>query len=149
LFFSPHACYTCVRAISLSHFEFIALVQRKLIPAGSAYVSHVRRAINNISFEEYDRQIEEDQKRLEALNGDGLNGEDDLGVGDEEESPALSLLDPKEWKVNPFPPSSAGHEMLIVFGVRSFLETRSLPGSWVIASAVQSYSCTDKNRPCV
>ncbi|KAF9242273.1 hypothetical protein BU15DRAFT_72809 [Melanogaster broomeanus] len=75
-----------------------ALVQRKLIPAGSAYLAHVRRAINNISFEEYDKQIEEDRKRLEALNGDGLNGEDDLGVGDEEESPDLALLDPKEWK---------------------------------------------------
>ncbi|KAF9224713.1 DnaJ-domain-containing protein [Gyrodon lividus] len=74
------------------------LVQRKLIPAGSAYLAHVRRAINNLSFEEYDIHIAEERQRLEALNADGLNGEDDLGVGEEEESPDLLLLDAKEWK---------------------------------------------------
>ncbi|KAH7882906.1 DnaJ domain-containing protein [Phlebopus sp. FC_14] len=74
------------------------LVQRKLIPAGAAYLAHVRRAINNLSFEEYDKEIEEERKRLDELNANGSNGEDDLGVGDEEESPELLLLDPKEWK---------------------------------------------------
>lgn len=68
------------------------------MPAGAAYLAHVRRTINNLSFEQYDKEVEEEQKRLEALNADGLNGEDDLGVGDEEESPELLLLDPKEWK---------------------------------------------------
>ncbi|KIK93659.1 hypothetical protein PAXRUDRAFT_828742 [Paxillus rubicundulus Ve08.2h10] len=52
----------------------------------------------NLSFEEHDTQVEEERKRLEALNGNGLDSEDDLGVGDEEESPDLLLLDPKEWK---------------------------------------------------
>ncbi|KAH7925331.1 DnaJ-domain-containing protein [Leucogyrophana mollusca] len=74
------------------------LVQRKLIPAGAAYLAHVRRSINKLSFEEYDRHVEDERKRQEALNADGLNGEDDLGVGDEEESPELLLLDAKEWK---------------------------------------------------
>ncbi|KAG6336394.1 hypothetical protein ID866_2688 [Astraeus odoratus] len=74
------------------------VVQRKLLPAGAAYLAHVKRTINNLSFEEYDTQVEEEQKRQDALNAEGLNGEDDLGVGDEEESPELLLLDPKEWK---------------------------------------------------
>lgn len=74
------------------------VVHRQLLPAGPAYLAHVRRAINKLSFEEYDQQVEEEQKRLDALQADGLNGEDDLGVGDEEESPELLLLDPKEWK---------------------------------------------------
>ena len=46
--------------------------------------------------------------RIEALRADGLNGEDDLGVGDEEESPELSFLDPKEWKVRLSSFSSSG-----------------------------------------
>jgi DnaJ family protein C protein 2 len=33
------------------------------------------------------------------LNGNGGNGEDDLGVGDEQESEELLTQDPKEWKV--------------------------------------------------
>ncbi|KAI0042957.1 DnaJ-domain-containing protein [Auriscalpium vulgare] len=73
------------------------LVDRKLIAAGPAYLAHVRRAVHNLSFEEHDKHVEEERKRLQELNGDGV-GEDDLGVGEEEESPELSLLDPKEWK---------------------------------------------------
>ena len=42
--------------------------------------------------------MEEERKRLEDINGNG-NGEDDLGVGDEEETEELLSLDPKEWKV--------------------------------------------------
>lgn len=76
-----------------------AVVQRKLIPAGSSYLAHVRRALKDLSFDAYDKLIEQDRLRIEALRVDGLNGEDDLGVGDEEESPTLLLLDPKEWKV--------------------------------------------------
>ena len=76
-----------------------AIVQRKLIPAGSAYLAHVRRTLHNLSFDAYDKLVEQDRLRIEALNADALNGEDDLGVGDEEEAPALLLLDPKEWKV--------------------------------------------------
>ncbi|KAF8452390.1 DnaJ-domain-containing protein [Boletus edulis BED1] len=74
------------------------VVQRKLIPAGSAYLAHVRRTLQNLSFEAHDKLIEQDRLRIEALRADELNGEDHAGVGDDEESPELALLDPKEWK---------------------------------------------------
>ncbi|THH12663.1 hypothetical protein EW146_g7492 [Bondarzewia mesenterica] len=74
------------------------LVERRLIPAGPAYLAHVRRGVHNLSFEEHDKHLEEERKRLEALNGNGENAEDDLGVGDEEETEDLLTLDPKEWK---------------------------------------------------
>ncbi|EIM87570.1 DnaJ-domain-containing protein [Stereum hirsutum FP-91666 SS1] len=73
------------------------LVERKLIPAGPAYLAHVRRSVHNLTFEQQDKEIEEENKRLAEQNGDGF-GEDDLGVGDEEEDFALMSLDPKEWK---------------------------------------------------
>jgi hypothetical protein len=40
-----------------------------------------------------------ERERLAALHGDEMTGEDDLGVGDEEETQELLKLDPKEWKV--------------------------------------------------
>jgi DnaJ homolog subfamily C member 2 len=76
-----------------------ALLDRKLIPAGAAYLEHVRRAVKKLSFDEYDAHLLEEEKRLAALSGADAGVEDDLGVGDEEESPDLLLLDPKEWKV--------------------------------------------------
>ncbi len=79
-----------------------ALQERRLLPVGAAYLAHVRRAVHNLSFEEHDKHAEEEQKRFKALNGNGLNGEDDLGVGDEEETEDILSLDPKEWKVSPF-----------------------------------------------
>lgn len=85
-----------VRSLCLS----AALVERKLIPAGPAYLAHVRRSVHNLTFEQQDKEIEEENKRLAEQNGDGF-GEDDLGVGDEEEDFALMSLDPKEWKVRP------------------------------------------------
>ncbi|PCH37560.1 DnaJ-domain-containing protein [Wolfiporia cocos MD-104 SS10] len=74
------------------------LVERRLLPAGPAYLAHVKRAVHKLTFEEHDQHAENERKRLEALNGTGVNGEDDLGVGDEEEGDDLLLLDPKEWK---------------------------------------------------
>lgn len=58
----------------------------------------MRRSVNNLTFEQQDKEIEEEAKRLaeQAENG---TGEDDLGVGDEEEDFELMQLDPKEWKV--------------------------------------------------
>jgi DnaJ homolog subfamily C member 2 len=76
-----------------------ALVERKLLPAGPAFLAHVRHQVHNLSFEEIDKHAEEERKRLEGLNGNAPNDEDDLGVGDEEESEDLLTLDPKEWKV--------------------------------------------------
>ncbi|CCM05409.1 uncharacterized protein FIBRA_07626 [Fibroporia radiculosa] len=74
------------------------LVERRLLPAGPAYLAHVKRAVHNLSFEEHDKHAEDERKRLEAVNGTGVNGEDDFGVGDEEETEDLLTLDPKEWK---------------------------------------------------
>ena len=53
--------------------------------------------MHNHSFEDHDKHLEEERKRHEELHGGGE--EDDLGVGDEEETPDLLALDPKEWKV--------------------------------------------------
>jgi DnaJ homolog subfamily C member 2 len=75
-----------------------ALVERRLLPVGPAYLAHVRRVIHDLSFEEYDKR-EEERTRLQSLNG-SAEIEDDLGVGDEEETEDLLLLDSKEWKVN-------------------------------------------------
>ncbi|EMD37170.1 hypothetical protein CERSUDRAFT_84203 [Gelatoporia subvermispora B] len=74
------------------------LVERRLLPAGAAYLAHVKRAVHNLTFEEHDKHVEEERKKLEALNGDGSNGEDDLGIGEEEETEELLSLDAKEWK---------------------------------------------------
>ena len=92
-------------------FEFAALVERRLIPAGPAYLAHVKRAVHKLTFEEHDKHAEEERKRLEALNGANGNGEDDLGVGDEPETEELLSLDPKEWKVRR-KPSEQPHRML-------------------------------------
>lgn len=59
----------------------------------------MKRDVHNLTFEEHDKHAEEERKRLEALYGAGANGEDDLGVGDEEETEDILSLDPKEWKV--------------------------------------------------
>ena len=74
-----------------------AFVERKLIPVGPAYLAHVRRVVHDLSFEEHDKHVEEEQKRRRNLEQEA--DEDDLGVGDEEETEDLLLLDPKEWKV--------------------------------------------------
>ncbi|EIW79835.1 DnaJ-domain-containing protein [Coniophora puteana RWD-64-598 SS2] len=75
-----------------------SLNERKLIPAGRAYLHHVQRTVHDLSFDAHDAHVEEERKRHAELNGDGLNGEDDLGVGEEEEPFELLQQDPKEWK---------------------------------------------------
>ncbi|KAH8990745.1 DnaJ-domain-containing protein [Lactarius akahatsu] len=85
---------------SVSHLTAIsitAFLERKLIPVGPAYLAHVRRTVHDLSFEEHDKHVEEEQKRLRDLEQEGFE-EDDLGVGDEEETEELLSLDPKEWK---------------------------------------------------
>lgn len=76
-----------------------ALVERKLLPVGAAYLAHVRRTVRDLSFEEHDK-LEEEHNRLRGLNGSN-EIVDDLGVGDEVEGEELKLLDSKEWKVTP------------------------------------------------
>lgn len=46
-----------------------------------------------------DKHLTAERERLAALHGEDTAGEDDLGVGDEEEPEELLNLDPKEWKV--------------------------------------------------
>jgi len=83
---------------SYSPFCSAAFVERKLIPVGPAYLAHVRRVVHDLSFEEHDKHVEEAQKRRQNLEQEA--DEDDLGVGDEEETEDLLTLDPKEWKVS-------------------------------------------------
>jgi hypothetical protein len=73
---------------------------RTLLPVGPAYLNHLRLTLHHAhSFSDLDKHLEAERDRLFALNGDASAAEDDLGVGDEEESPVLLSLDPKEWKV--------------------------------------------------
>ncbi|KAM6501048.1 DnaJ domain containing protein [Amanita muscaria] len=72
---------------------------RVLIPAGSAYLNHLRLLNqHNHSFDALDSEIEAEEQRRAALRNDTANGEDDLGVGYEPETEELLSLDPKEWK---------------------------------------------------
>ena len=76
---------------------------RTLLPVGPAYLNHLRLTLHHAhSFSALDKHLEAERDRLFALNGDASAAEDDLGVGDEEESPELLSLDPKEWKVTSF-----------------------------------------------
>ena len=71
---------------------------RTLLPAGPAYLAHARRIIGNKTFSQDD---EDEAARLSNGSPNGSNDkvEDDLGIGDEPETPDLLFLDPKDWKV--------------------------------------------------
>jgi DnaJ family protein C protein 2 len=73
-------------------------ITRTLLPAGQSYLAHVRRVEHKISFAEYDLREASERERREAENGANGGGEDDLGVGSEEETDEILTLDPKEWK---------------------------------------------------
>lgn len=63
-------------------------------------MTHLRVSLHHAySFSSLDKHLEAERERLAALHQDDVAGEDDLGVGDEEETPELLKLDPKEWKV--------------------------------------------------
>jgi len=81
-----------------TYIYLIAFVERSLIPVGPAYLAHVRRTVHDLSFEEHDKHVEE-EKRRKDLDQEAFE-EDDLGVGDEEETEELLWSDPKEWKVS-------------------------------------------------
>jgi DnaJ homolog subfamily C member 2 len=55
--------------------------------------------VHDPSFEEHDKHVEEEQNRRRNLEQEA-GEDDDLGVGDEEETEDILLLDPKEWKVS-------------------------------------------------
>lgn len=85
------------------------------------------------SFSALDKHLEAERDRLFALNGDASAVEDDLGVGDEEESPELLSLDPKEWKV-----FLVFYDEMIY--AQSFLETGPLRCPWSFSPAIQSFT---------
>lgn len=72
----------------------------RLLPAGPAYLDHLRLTLkHNGSFETHDAHNEKERQRLQDLEDSAANGEDDMGVGEEPEPAELLSLDPKEWKV--------------------------------------------------
>lgn len=73
-----------------------APVQQSLEPVGSAFLAYKRRELNSLSFAQDDKSIA-DQLAAEAASN-AVNGDDDAGVGDEQESEELLERDPKEWK---------------------------------------------------
>ena len=94
-----HLCIQPLCRVLRLYIYITAFVERKLIPVGPAYLAHVRRTVHDLSFEEHDKHIEEEQKRRRDLEQEAYE-EDDLGVGDEEETEEILSLDPKEWKVS-------------------------------------------------
>ncbi|TRM64899.1 DnaJ domain-containing protein [Schizophyllum amplum] len=73
--------------------------QRRLVPAGPAFINYARLKLHhNFDLDTHDQHLATQQEKLDALNAANENGEDDLGVGDEEENQELLSLDPKEWK---------------------------------------------------
>jgi DnaJ family protein C protein 2 len=77
--------------------------------------------VHDLSFEEHDKHVEEVEKRRRNLEQE--EDEDDLGVGDEEETEDILSLDPKEWKVSR---KSHFFAAVILRHVLYFLETRPL-----------------------
>ncbi|KDN53524.1 DnaJ-domain-containing protein [Tilletiaria anomala UBC 951] len=66
-----------------------------LFAAGPSYLGHVRRQLNQLSFEQDD---DAEKKRLEAeLQANGAD-EENVDLPDEEEDEDLLARDPKEWK---------------------------------------------------
>ncbi|KAG9003733.1 hypothetical protein FRB90_011133 [Tulasnella sp. 427] len=68
-----------------------------LIAAGPSFLAYAQRTVAQRSFEDDDAHRAEQTKQGLAERVNGI--EDDLGVGDEEESPELLMADPKKWKV--------------------------------------------------
>lgn len=64
--------------MKIRHWWYLAVIQHRFLPVGAADLAHVWHTINNISFEQNDKEVKEEQKRLEAPNADEINGEDDL-----------------------------------------------------------------------
>jgi len=73
---------------------------RTLLPVGPAYLRHLQLSLHHAhSFSSLDKYLNAERECLAALHGEDAAGEDDLGVGDEEEPEELLNLDPKEWEV--------------------------------------------------
>jgi hypothetical protein len=86
--------------------------------------------VHDLSFEEHDKHVEEEQKRQRNLEQEA-GEEDDLGVGDEEENEELLSLDPKEWKVRR---KISLSNVVVLCPSCIFLETRQLCCPWAVPS---------------
>jgi hypothetical protein len=73
---------------------------RTLLPVGPAHLNHLRLALHHAhDFASFDAHYNAEHDAKEKLLAAEGGIEDDLGVGEEEESDELLALDPKEWKV--------------------------------------------------
>ncbi|KAG6864296.1 hypothetical protein C0991_010767 [Blastosporella zonata] len=72
---------------------------RILLPVGHAHLDHLRLAVHHAhDFNSFDAHTATEREAKAKLLADEGAAEDDLGVGDEEESAETLTLDPKEWK---------------------------------------------------
>ena len=92
---SPSTLTCSVNLVSAPH----PSGHRTLLPVGPAYLAPSALVAHAHSFLSLDKHLNAERERLAALYGEDAAGEDDLGVGDEEEPEELLNLDPKEWKV--------------------------------------------------
>lgn len=95
-------------------------------------MNHLRVSLHHAySFSSLDKHLAAERERLAALHGDDQASEDDLGVGDEEETQELLKSDPKEWKVL--------FLSLVYFAlslILQFLETRSIRCPWSLTPSL-------------
>ncbi|GLB41141.1 putative dnaJ molecular chaperone homology domain [Lyophyllum shimeji] len=72
---------------------------RVLLPVGQAHLNHLKLALHHAhDFDSFDAHLATEREAKAKLLASEAGLEDDLGVGDEEETPELLALDPKEWK---------------------------------------------------
>ncbi|KAF8318823.1 DnaJ domain-containing protein [Cantharellus anzutake] len=71
---------------------------RVLLPVGHGYYAHARRTVHRRTLDQDLDEQEAERLKNESSKANGLEIEDDLGVGDEPESRDLLALDAKEWK---------------------------------------------------
>jgi hypothetical protein len=122
------------KAPSVSNPHVSPLKTAKLLPAGPAYLSHLRLTIKHgHSYEKHDAQLEQERQRQQEIQNQLANGEDDLGVGEESESEELLAQDPKEWKVSICSPLDRSRCL-------NCLETRPLRCPWSFPSPIQGYA---------
>ena len=96
-------------------------------------MNHLRVSLHHAySFSSLDKHLAAERERLAALHGDDTAGEDDLGVGDEEETQELLKSDPKEWKVL----LKNFHVYLALSLVLQFSETRSIRCPWSLSPSL-------------
>ena len=106
---------------------------RTLLPVGPAYLTHLRVSLHHAySFSSLDKHLTAERERLAALHEGDIADEDDLGVGDEEETQELLKLDPKEWKVL----SCFLVHLVLSLTLQFHSETRSIRRPWSLSPSL-------------